>query len=204
MAELLPTKSYRRIPVGLELPKLIQVQMDSFLRLKREGFTHLFGEISPIESYNKGMQLYFPANDDISKEWELKYWFEEPKNSIEECLERDLTYASPLYVSVLLKGKDVPEPIKSDLFLGDFPEMTPKGTFIINGTERVVVSQLIRSPGVYFEREVVLNILIFRCHAWQLGARSDCLLRRWCERVQHQLGYVDRQCLEKRRQGQRV
>jgi DNA-directed RNA polymerase subunit beta len=154
MAELLPTKSYRRIPVGLELPKLIQVQMDSFLRLKREGFTHLFGEISPIESYNKGMQLYFPADDEISKEWGLKYWFEDPKNTIEECLDRDLTYSSPLYVSVLLKGKEIPEPIKQDLFLGDFPEMTPKGTFIINGTERVVVSQLIRSPGVYFEREM--------------------------------------------------
>ncbi|MDY6874101.1 MAG: DNA-directed RNA polymerase subunit beta [Chloroflexota bacterium] len=154
MAELLPTKSYRRIPVGLELPKLIQVQMDSFLRLKREGFTHLFGEISPIESYNKGMQLYFPSDDEISKEWGLKYWFEEPKNTIEECLERDLTYSSPLYVSVLLKGKEIPEPIKQELFLGDFPEMTPKGTFIINGTERVVVSQLIRSPGVYFEREM--------------------------------------------------
>ncbi|HKG53212.1 MAG TPA: DNA-directed RNA polymerase subunit beta, partial [Anaerolineales bacterium] len=71
--------------------------------------------------------------------------------TIEECVERDLTYASPLYVSVLLAGPDVPEPIKQDIFLGDFPEMTDKGTFIINGTERVVVSQLIRSPGVYFE-----------------------------------------------------
>jgi DNA-directed RNA polymerase subunit beta len=100
------------------------------------------------------MQLYFPSDDEISKEWGLKYWFEDPKNSIEECLERDLTYSSPLYVSVLLKGKEIPEPIKQDLFLGDFPEMTPKGTFIINGTERVVVSQLIRSPGVYFEREM--------------------------------------------------
>jgi len=154
MAELLPTKSYQRIPVGLELPKLIQVQMDSFNRLKREGFHGLFAEISPIESYNKGMQLYFPSGDDFSKEWDLKYWFEEPKTTIEECLERDLTYASPLYVTVLLKGKEIPEPIRQDLFLGDFPEMTPKGTFIINGTERVVVSQLIRSPGVYFEREV--------------------------------------------------
>jgi len=153
MAELLPTKSYRRIPVGLELPKLIQVQMDSFKRLKREGFNALFGEISPIESYNKGMQLYFPCNDAISKEWGLKLWYEEPKYTIEECLERDLTYASPFYITVLLKGKEIPEPIKQDLFMGDFPEMTPKGTFIINGTERVVVSQLIRSPGVYFERE---------------------------------------------------
>jgi DNA-directed RNA polymerase subunit beta len=154
MAELLPIKSYRRIPVGLDLPKLIQVQIDSFERLKREGFYQLFAEISPIESYNKGMQLYFPSNDATSKEWDLKFWYEDPKNTIEECLERDLTYASPLYVSVLLKGKEVPEPIKQDLFLGDFPEMTPKGTFIINGTERVVVNQLIRSPGVYFESEV--------------------------------------------------
>jgi len=154
MADLLPIKSYRRIPVGLDLPKLIQVQMDSFERLKREGFYSLFAEVSPIESYNKGMQLYFPTGDDFSKEWDLKFWYEEPKNTIEECLERDLTYASPLYVTVLLKGKEIPEPIKQDLFMGDFPEMTPKGTFIINGTERVVVNQLIRSPGVYFEREL--------------------------------------------------
>jgi DNA-directed RNA polymerase subunit beta len=154
MAELLPTKSYRRIPVGLELPQLIQVQIDSFNRLKRDGFYSLFAEISPIESYNNGMQLYFPTDDAFSKEWGLKYWYEEPTNTIEECLERDLTYSSPLYVTVLLKGKEVPEPIKQDLFMGDFPEMTPKGTFIINGTERVVVNQLIRSPGVYFEREL--------------------------------------------------
>ncbi|MFO3796743.1 MAG: DNA-directed RNA polymerase subunit beta, partial [Anaerolineales bacterium] len=71
-----------------------------------------------------------------------------------ECIERDLTYASSLYVSVLLAGPEVPEPIKQDIFLGEFPEMTPKGTFIINGTERVVVSQLIRSPGVYFEAPI--------------------------------------------------
>ncbi len=154
MAELLPTKSYRRIPLGLDLPKLIQVQIDSFERLKREGFYGLFAEISPIESYNKGMQLYFPSGDAFSEEWGLKYWYEEPKYTIEECLERDLTYASPFYVRVLLQGKEVPEPIIQDLFMGDFPEMTPKGTFIINGTERVVVNQLIRSPGVYFEREV--------------------------------------------------
>jgi DNA-directed RNA polymerase subunit beta len=154
MADLLPIKSYRRIPVGLELPKLIQVQIDSFDRLKANGLYGLFKEISPIESYNQGMQLYFPCNDAISKEWKLDYWYEDPKNTIQECIERDLTYACPLYVKVLLKGKDIKEPIVSDLFLGDFPEMTPKGTFIINGTERVVVNQLIRSPGVYFEREL--------------------------------------------------
>lgn len=151
MANLLPSKSYARIDVKIKLPDLIEVQLDSFQRLKKEGLADLFHELSPIESYNKGMKLYFPSRTRESEEWGLTYWFGEPKHNIEECVERDLTYASPLYVSVLLAGTDVAEPIKQDIFLGDFPEMTEKGTFIINGTERVVVSQLIRSPGVYFE-----------------------------------------------------
>src|SRR5574338_313264 len=151
MSSSLPRKSYARIPVNIKLPNLIEVQLDSFERLKQEGLGDLFHEVSPIESYNKGMKLYFPSRSPESKQWGLKYWFGEPKHNIEECVERDLTYASPLYVSVLLAGPDVPEPVKQDIFLGDFPEMTDKGTFIINGTERVVVSQLIRSPGVYFE-----------------------------------------------------
>ena len=154
MATVLPSKSYARIDVKLPLPDLIEVQLESFERLKKEGLGDLFHELSPIESYNKGMKLYFPSNTPESQEWGLTYWFGEPKHNIEECVERDLTYASPLYVSVLLAGPDVPEPIKQDIFLGDFPEMTEKGTFIINGTERVVVSQLIRSPGVYFEAPV--------------------------------------------------
>ncbi|MFZ1042667.1 MAG: DNA-directed RNA polymerase subunit beta [Anaerolineales bacterium] len=151
MASTLPRKNYARIPVTLGLPNLIDIQLDSFERLKAEGLGDLFHEVSPIESYNKGMKLFFPGRSPEAKQWGLKYWFGEPKHSIEECVERDLTYSSPLYVSVLLAGADVPEPIKQDIFLGDFPEMTDKGTFIINGTERVVVSQLIRSPGVYFE-----------------------------------------------------
>ena len=151
MASILPKKNYARIPVKLELPNLIEIQLDSFERLKVEGLSDLFHEVSPIESYNKGMKLFFPGRSPEAKQWGLKYWFGEPKHSIEECVERDLTYSSPLYVSVLLAGVDIPEPIKQDIFLGDFPEMTDKGTFIINGTERVVVSQLIRSPGVYFE-----------------------------------------------------
>ncbi len=151
MASSLLQKNYARIPVNFGLPNLIEIQLDSFERLKREGLGDLFHEISPIESYNKGMKLYFPSRGPEAKQWGLKYWFEAPKHSIEECVERDLTYASPLWVSVLLAGPDIPEPIKQDIFLGDFPEMTDKGTFIINGTERVVVSQLIRSPGVYFE-----------------------------------------------------
>src|SRR5512136_221493 len=151
MASVLPQKNYARIPVNLGLPDLIEVQLDSFERLKKEGLGDLFHEISPIESYNKGMKLFFPSRSPESQQWGLSYWFGEPKHSIEECVERDLTYASPMYISVLLAGSDVPEPVKQDIFLGDFPEMTDKGTFIINGTERVVVSQLIRSPGVYFE-----------------------------------------------------
>ncbi|MCK5428617.1 MAG: DNA-directed RNA polymerase subunit beta, partial [Anaerolineales bacterium] len=146
MASVLPSKSYARIDVELALPDLIEVQLDSFSRLKVDGLKDLFNELSPIESYNKGMKLYFPSKTPEAKENGLTYWFGEPKHNMEECVERDLTYASPLYVSVFLAGPDVNEPMKQDIFLGDFPEMTDKGTFIINGTERVVVSQLIRSP----------------------------------------------------------
>lgn len=154
MASTLPSKSYARIKVELLMPDLIEVQLESFKRLKEEGLADLFHEISPIESYNKGMKLYFPSRTPESDEWKLTYWFGEPKHSIDECVERDLTYACPLYVSVLLAGPEISEPIKQDIFLGDFPEMTEKGTFIVNGTERVVVSQLIRSPGVYFEAPI--------------------------------------------------
>jgi DNA-directed RNA polymerase subunit beta len=154
MANNLPSKSYARIQVSLNLPDLIEVQLESFLRLKKEGLSDLFHELSPIESYNKGMKLYFPSRTPEAEQWGLTYWFGDPKHNLDECVERDLTYASPLYVSVLLAGPDVSEPIKQDIFLGDFPEMTEKGTFIINGTERVVVSQLIRSPGVYFEAPI--------------------------------------------------
>lgn len=151
MTSALPSKSYARIDVNLPLPDLIEVQIESFKRLKDEGLADLFHELSPIESYNRGMKLYFPSRTPEAQQWGLTYRFGEPKHSIEECVERDLTYASPLYVQVLLIGPDIPEPMTQDIFLGDFPEMTEKGTFIINGTERVVVSQLIRSPGVYFE-----------------------------------------------------
>lgn len=154
MNSVMPVKSYARIHSILDIPNLIEIQKDSFKRLKEENLANLFTEISPIESYTKGIKLYFPSKSPDVEGFDLKYWFEEPKNSIEECLERDLTYSCPLYVSVLLAGPEIPEPIKQDIFLGDFPEMTDKGTFVINGTERVVVSQLIRSPGVYFNAPV--------------------------------------------------
>ena len=151
MASIRGQKWYSRIPEVFDLPNLIEVQLQSFRWLQEEGLKELFDEISPIVSYNGGMKLFFPGSTPEAQEFELRYWFEEPKHDMDECVERDLTYAAPLYVSVLLAGSEVPEPIKQDLFLGDFPIMTDKGTFIINGTERVVVSQLIRSPGVYFE-----------------------------------------------------
>jgi DNA-directed RNA polymerase subunit beta len=149
----LGSKSYARIKDVLTLPSLIEVQLESFDWFRKEGLAELFDEISPIESFSGGMQLWFPSKRVEAMGFHLKYWFDEPKHGLEECVERDLTYAAPLYVSVLLTGSEVPSPVKNDIFLGDFPLMTEKGTFIINGTERVVVSQLIRSPGVYFEGE---------------------------------------------------
>src|SRR3990170_2549063 len=115
MAQALPTKTYSRLFTELKMPDLIEVQLKSFERLKAEGLADLFHEISPIESYNKGMRLYFPSRSPESDEWGLTYWFGDPKNTIEECMERDLTFASPLYVTVLLAGPDVPEPIKQEI-----------------------------------------------------------------------------------------
>src|SRR3990172_1050540 len=153
MADTLGRKSYARINDVLTLPSLIEVQLESFNWFMTEGLAELFEEVSPIESFNGGMKLYFPCREADNMGFNLKYWFDKPKYSLDECVERDMTFAAPLYVSVLLAGPEVASPVKNDIFLGDFPQMTDNGTFIVNGTERVVVSQLIRSPGVYFEAE---------------------------------------------------
>jgi DNA-directed RNA polymerase subunit beta len=148
------TKNYARFPDVQELPSLIEVQLQSFRWFIEEGLAELFDEISPIESFHGDLKLYFPGNSPEAQELGLRYWFEEPKYSEEVCLERDLSYSAPLYIRVGLVNREAgDEVILSDIFMGDFPLMTEKGTFIINGTERVVVSQLIRSPGVYFEAE---------------------------------------------------
>ncbi len=147
----LPTKSYARTQDLLELPNLIDVQLSSFEHFKTEGLAELFDEISPIESFSGDLKLYFPCNRPETEGFDLKYWFGEPKYTVEECVERDMSYAAPLHVKALLYSQDQDQPIVQDIFMGDFPLMTPSGTFIINGTERVVVSQLIRSPGAYFE-----------------------------------------------------
>ncbi len=155
MQRRLDTKNYARTFKVPELPSLIDVQLNSFNWFQQEGLRELFSEISPIESFNGGhLKLYFPGNGPETEEFGLRYWFEEPKYSQEICLERDMTYAAPLYVTVALVNLEAGgEVFKSDIFLGDFPLMTANGTFIINGTERVVVSQLIRSPGVYFDAD---------------------------------------------------
>jgi len=154
MQRRLDEKNYARTRDVQELPSLIEIQLESFRRFYEEGLNELFDEISPIESFNGNLRLYFPGTTPEAAEFGLTYWFEEPKYSEEICLERDITFAAPLYVKVALVNRAAgDEVVISDIFMGDFPLMTEKGTFIINGTERVVVSQLIRSPGVYFDAE---------------------------------------------------
>src|SRR5512146_188328 len=140
-------KSYARIKDVYELPRLIEVQLDSFRWFQAEGLQELLEEISPIVSFNKNLELHF------SSEPQKGFWFGEPKYSEAECRDRDMTFAAPLWVRVKLVNRETGEIPEQNVFLGDFPLMTENGTFIINGAERVVVSQLIRSPGVYFTVE---------------------------------------------------
>jgi len=135
-------KSYARTPTVLDLPRLTEVQIRSFEWFKTEGLEELFAEISPIVSFNKNLELHFGD-----------FYFGEPKYPEDECRERDITFAAPLWVKVRLVNKDTGEVSEQEVFMGDFPLMTESATFIINGSERVVVSQLIRSPGVYFTVE---------------------------------------------------
>ena len=148
-------KSYARINDVQELPRLIQVQLDSFQVLVEHGLRELFDEVTPIESFNKNLELHFPGtrNQELCEKFDLGFWFGEPKYDEAECVERDMTFGAPMYVKTLLYNREQDQPIVREIFFGDFPLMTKNGTFIINGTERVVVSQLIRSPGVYFSVE---------------------------------------------------
>ncbi|MCW5850933.1 MAG: DNA-directed RNA polymerase subunit beta [Anaerolineae bacterium] len=137
-----PRKSYSRLREIHPLPDLIEIQAVSYKWFQTEGLRELFEEISPIVSFNKALELHF-----------VDYRFDEPKHSQKEAREMDMTYAAPLWVQVRLTNRETGEIQEQEVFMGDFPLMTDKGTFIINGTERVVVSQLIRSPGVYFTVE---------------------------------------------------
>ncbi len=168
-------KSYARIPDVLALPDLIEIQLDSYRWFQHDGLRELFDEISPIQSFNGNFELHYPGlNEELNQRFDLDYRFEEPKYGQQECLDRDMTYAAPLYVRVALWNKESDEWTTQDVFMGDFPLMTEHGTFIINGAERVVVSQLIRSPGVYFTveedritgRELCMAKLIPNRGAW--------------------------------------
>ncbi len=138
----------------METPDLIQTQIQSFAWFQQEGLRELLDEISPIVSFNKNLELHFPGYDQtINEEFGLSYRFEEPTYTEDECRDREATYAAPLYVKVMLYNRETDQPIVQDVYMGDFPVMTKNATFIINGAERVVVSQLIRSPGAYFTVE---------------------------------------------------
>lgn len=149
----LGVKSYARISSVLDLPGLVEVQLKSYHWLQEEGLSQLFDEISPIESYNGQLSLFLPGKRAAEAEFDLSYRFAEPKHTQQECIDRDLTYAVPLYVDVALVNRETSEIVQQEIFMGDLPLMTENATFIINGTERVIVSQLIRSPGVYFDIE---------------------------------------------------
>lgn len=135
--------SYSRIREVLDMPNLIEIQQNSYQWFLNEGLREMFRDISPIKDFTGNLVLEF-----------IDYSLGEPKYDVEECKERDVTYAAPLRVKVRLINKETGEVKEQEVFMGDFPLMTVKGTFIINGAERVIVSQLVRSPGVYYAESI--------------------------------------------------
>ena len=134
--------SFAKIPAVMDVPNLIAIQTESFDWFKNEGLGATLTDISPIESTTKDMCVEFGD-----------HYFGEPKYTVEECRKRDCSYQAPLYAEIRFINRLTGEIKEQEVFMGDFPMMTPQGTFIINGTERVIVSQLVRSPGVYFSAE---------------------------------------------------
>ncbi len=139
-------RSYARISEVLELPNLIEIQTNSYEWFLREGLREMFHDISPISDFTGNLVLEF-----------IDYSLGEPKYSIDESKERDVTYSAPLRVKVRLQNKETGELKEQEVFMGDFPLMTESGTFIINGAERVIVSQLVRSPSVYYNNKLDKN-----------------------------------------------
>ncbi|MCH6268785.1 DNA-directed RNA polymerase subunit beta, partial [Bacillus sp. FJAT-50051] len=139
-------RSYARISEVLELPNLIEIQTSSYQWFLDEGLREMFQDISPIEDFTGNLSLEF-----------IDYSLGDPKYSVEESKERDVTYSAPLRVKVRLVNKETGEVKDQDVFMGDFPLMTETGTFVINGAERVIVSQLVRSPSVYFSGKTDKN-----------------------------------------------
>ncbi len=139
-----PRKSFAKQDQILELPNMLKIQKDSYEWFLREGLREVFRDVDTITDYTGNLELSF-----------LDYSMNEPpKYSVEECKERDATYAKPIKVRVRLHNKETDEIKEQEIFMGDFPLMTNGGTFVINGAERVIVSQIVRSPGVYFGDEV--------------------------------------------------
>lgn len=139
-------RSYARINEVLELPNLIEIQSDSYQWFLDEGLREMFKDISPIEDFAGNLSLEF-----------LDYTLQEPKYSVSEARAHDANYSAPIYVKLRLINKETGEVKDQEVFFGDFPLMTEMGTFIINGAERVIVSQLVRSPGVYFNLKIDKN-----------------------------------------------
>ena len=139
-------RSYARIKEVLDLPNLIEIQTDSYNWFLDEGLREMFNDIMPIEDFQGNLSLEF-----------VDYRLLEPKYTVEEAREHDANYSAPLHVTLRLTNHETGEIKSQDVFFGDFPLMTKQGTFIINGAERVIVSQLVRSPGVYFNSEVDKN-----------------------------------------------
>ncbi len=153
--------SFAKIHDVLDVPNLVEIQRDSFKWFLREGIREVFQEISPIKDFTGNLELHFavgrrrakPVEEDEHGNLPLEfdgYRFEQLKYSVDECRERDYNYSAALKVQVRLVIKETGEVKEQEVFMGDFPLMTEQGTFVINGAERVVVSQLVRSPGVYY------------------------------------------------------
>jgi DNA-directed RNA polymerase subunit beta len=216
--------SFAKIAEPMEVPDLLDLQIDSFDWLigndvwrnrvdtalaegrtdinTKSGLEEIFEEISPIEDFSGTMSLSF-----------RDHRFEPPKNTVDECKERDVTYAAPLFVTAEFMNNETGEIKSQTVFMGDFPLMTDKGTFVINGTERVVVSQLVRSPGVYFEQttDKTSDKDIFTCKiipsrgAWlefeidkrdMVGVRLDRKRKQNVTVLLKALGWTDAQILE--------
>src|SRR5687767_422727 len=216
--------SFAKIAEPMEVPDLLDLQIDSFdwligseawrVRVEtaldqgrtdintKSGLEEIFEEISPIEDFSGTMSLSF-----------RDHRFEPPKNTVDECKERDVTYAAPLFVTAEFMNNETGEIKSQTVFMGDFPLMTDKGTFVINGTERVVVSQLVRSPGVYFEQttDKTSDKDIFTCKiipsrgAWlefeidkrdMVGVRLDRKRKQNVTVLLKALGWTDAQILE--------
>lgn len=136
-------RSYSRIKEVLDLPDLLEIQNESYMWFLEEGLNEMFKDISPIKDFTEELLLEF-----------ISYHLDQPKYSVDECKERDATYSAPLRAQVRLINRETGEVKEQEVYMGDFPLMTKNGTFIINGAERVIVSQLVRSPGAYFNSQI--------------------------------------------------